>query len=58
MKANNPPLPPFRKGGMEGFEIYDLCHLFLICVIRELYRALKKELDNYKLKSYKLSCRL
>jgi hypothetical protein len=44
MKANNPPLPPFRKGGMEGFEIYDLCHLFLICVIRELYRALKKEL--------------
>jgi hypothetical protein len=36
MKINNPPLPPFRKGGVGGFEIYFSSNLYLIGVIREL----------------------
>jgi hypothetical protein len=26
MKIDNPPSPPFRKGGMGGFEGYFLCN--------------------------------
>jgi hypothetical protein len=27
MKIDNPPLPPFRKGGMGGFESYFLSNI-------------------------------
>jgi hypothetical protein len=42
MKFDNPPLPPFRKGGVGGFESYFLC-IFVDFFIADYYTPNKTE---------------